>query len=41
MTLDFLIASTTISQGAILVNNDGIFGDIVEYEFGLEFKEWV
>jgi len=39
--LDFLIASTAISQGAVLVSNDGIFGDIVEYEFGLEFEEWV
>jgi len=39
--LDFLIASTAISQGAILVSNDGIFGDIVEYGFGLEFEEWV
>lgn len=39
--LDFLIASTAISQEAILVSNDGIFGDIVEYGFGLEFEEWV
>jgi|GEM_PF-801730 len=39
--LDFLIASTAISQGAVLVSNDGIFGDIVEYGFGLEFEEWV
>lgn len=39
--LDFLIASTAISQGAILISNDGIFGDIVEYGFGLEFEEWV
>jgi len=39
--LDFLIASTAISQGAILVSNDGIFGDIVEYGLGLEFEEWV
>ena len=39
--LDFLIASTAISQGAILVSNDSIFGDIVEYGFGLEFEEWV
>jgi len=39
--LDFLIASTAISQGAVLVSNDGIFGDIVEYGFGLEFDEWV
>jgi len=39
--LDFLIASTAISQGAILVSNDRIFEDIVEYEFGLEFEEWV
>jgi predicted nucleic acid-binding protein len=39
--LDFLIASTAISQGAVLVSNDGIFGDIVEYRFGLEFEEWV
>ena len=39
--LDFLIASTAISQGAILVSNDGIFRDIVEYGFGLELEEWV
>jgi len=39
--LDFLIASTAISQGAILVSNDGIFGDIVEYGLRLEFEEWV
>ena len=39
--LDFLIASTAISQGAVLISNDGIFGDIVGYEFGLEFEEWV
>jgi len=39
--LDFLIASTAISQGAILVSNDSIFGDIVEYGFGLEFEEWI
>lgn len=39
--LDFLIASTAISQGAILVSNDAIFGDILDYEFGLEFEEWV
>lgn len=39
--LDFLIASTAISQGAVLVSNDGIFGDIVEYGFGLEFEEWL
>jgi len=39
--LDFLIASTAISQGAVLVSNDGIFEDIVEYGFGLEFEEWV
>ena len=39
--LDFLIASTAISQGAILVSNDRIFGDIVDYGFGLEFEEWV
>jgi len=39
--LDFLIASTAISQEAILVSNDGIFGDIVEYGLGLEFEEWV
>jgi predicted nucleic acid-binding protein len=39
--LDFLIASTAISQGAILVSNDGIFEDIVEYGFGLKFEEWV
>ncbi|CAA6805289.1 MAG: Unknown protein [uncultured Sulfurovum sp.] len=39
--LDFLIASTAISQGAILVSNDGIFSDIVEYGLGLEFQEWV
>jgi len=39
--LDFLIASTAISQGAVLVSNDGIFGDIIEYGFGLEFEEWV
>lgn len=39
--LDFLIASTAISQGAILVSNDGIFGDIVDYGLGLEFEEWV
>jgi predicted nucleic acid-binding protein len=36
-----LIASTAISQGAILVSNDGIFGDIVEYGMGLEFEVWV
>ena len=39
--LDFLIASTAISQGAILVSNDAIFGDILDYEFGLEFEKWV
>ncbi len=39
--LDFLIASTAMSQGAILVSNDGIFGDIVAYGFGLTFEEWV
>lgn len=39
--LDFLIASTAISQGSILVSNDGIFGDIVDYELGLEFEEWI
>jgi predicted nucleic acid-binding protein len=39
--IDFLIASTAISQGAILVSNDGIFGDIVEYGMGLEFEVWV
>ncbi len=39
--LDFLIASTAISQGAVLVSNDGIFGDILDYEFGLEFEEWL
>jgi len=39
--LDFLIASTAISQGAVLVSNDGIFEDIVGYGFGLEFEEWV
>ncbi len=39
--LDFLIASTAISQAAILVSNDGIFGDIVDYGLGLEFEEWV
>ena len=39
--IDFLIASTAISQGAILVSNDGVFGDIVDYEVGLEFEVWV
>ena len=39
--LDFLIASTAISQGAVLVSNDGIFEDIVEYGVGLEFEAWV
>lgn len=39
--LDFLIASTAISQEAVLVSNDGIFGDIVNYGFGLKFEEWV
>jgi predicted nucleic acid-binding protein len=39
--LDFLIASTAISQGAVLVSNDGIFADIVGYGLGLEFEEWV
>ena len=39
--LDFLIASTAISQGAIWVSNDAIFGDILDYEFGLEFEKWV
>ena len=39
--IDFLLASTAISQGAILVSNDGVFGDIVDYEVGLEFEVWV
>ena len=39
--IDFLIASTAISQGAILLSNDGIFADIVEYGMGLEFEVWV
>ena len=39
--IDFLIASTAMSQDAILVSNDGIFEDIVEYKMGLEFEAWV
>ena len=39
--IDFLIASTAISQGAILVSNDGIFEDIIGYKMGLEFEAWV
>ena len=39
--LDFLIASTAISQGAILVSHDKIFTDIVGYGLGLEFEAWV
>jgi predicted nucleic acid-binding protein len=39
--LDFLIASTAISQGVILVSNDGIFQNIVELGFQLYYEKWI
>jgi predicted nucleic acid-binding protein len=39
--MDFLIASTAISQGVILVSNDGIFENIVELGFQLNYQKWV
>ncbi len=39
--LDFLIASTAISQGVILVSNDGIFESIVELGFQLDYERWI
>ena len=39
--IDFLIASTAISQNAILVSNDSIFGNIVDYHIGLKFEIWI
>jgi len=39
--LDFLIASTAISQAVILVSNDGIFENIVELGFQLDYERWV
>ncbi len=39
--LDFLIASTAMSQGFTLVSNDKIFEDISKYGFKLEYESWV
>ena len=39
--LDFLIASTAISQNIVLVSNDKIFEDIAEFGFELCFENWV
>jgi len=39
--LDFLIASTAISQNVILVSNDKIFEDITNFGFNLYCERWI